>query len=105
MYKTIFNELFHFFHKKFRKFVEMIYFDCEIKASSKLYPSLFANVVTVFPLISAVFKDAAFITVEALVRAETLISMWIPKGAVLIRERHLFEARYLLEKIRYQRRI
>ena len=27
--------------------------------------------------------------------------MWIPKGAVLIRGRHLFEARHLLEEIRY----
>ena len=27
--------------------------------------------------------------------------MWIPKGAALIRERGLFEARRLLEEIRY----
>ena len=27
--------------------------------------------------------------------------MWIPKGAALIRGRHLFEARRLLEEIRY----
>ena len=32
---------------------------------------------------------------------EALISMWIPKDAVLIRRRRLFEARRLLEEIRY----
>ena len=32
---------------------------------------------------------------------EALISMWIPKGAALIRGRLLFEARRLLEEIRY----
>ena len=30
-------------------------------------------------------------------------SMWIPKGAALIRGRHLFEARRLLEEIRHIR--
>ena len=30
-----------------------------------------------------------------------LISMWIPKGAVLIRGRRLFEAGRLLEEIQY----
>ena len=36
-----------------------------------------------------------------LIRWEALISTWIPKGAALIRRRRLFEARGLLEEIRY----
>ena len=34
---------------------------------------------------------------------KTLISIWIPKGAALIRAMHLFEARSLLEEIPYVR--
>ena len=37
----------------------------------------------------------------ALTKGEALISMWIPKSVRLIRGRHLFEARRLLQKIRY----
>ena len=45
--------------------------------------------------ISAVFGSAA------LIRRKVLISMWIPKSAVLIRGQRLFEVRCLLEEIRY----
>ena len=45
--------------------------------------------------ISAVFRSAA------LIRRKVLISMWIPKSAVLIRGQRLFEVRCLLEEIRY----
>ena len=41
-------------------------------------------------LISAAFRGAALISEEA------LISICIPKGAALIRARHLFEVRRLL---------
>ena len=37
----------------------------------------------------------------ALIGGEPLISMWIPKGAALIRGQRLFEASCLLEEIRY----
>ena len=46
-------------------------------------------------LITTAFRDAA------LIRGEVLISMWIPKGAVLIRGWDLFQARRLLEETRY----
>ena len=36
-----------------------------------------------------------------LIRDETLISMWIPKGAALIRGWRLSEARRLLEEMQY----
>ena len=35
-----------------------------------------------------------------LIRGETLVSLWIPKSAVLIKEPRLFEAWSLLEEIR-----
>ena len=37
----------------------------------------------------------------ALIRREVLISMWTPKGTVLIRGQRLFEAQCLLEEIQY----
>ena len=46
-------------------------------------------------LISIAFRGAE------LIRGEALISMWIPRGEALIRGRSLFEARRLLEEIRY----
>ena len=45
-------------------------------------------------LISTAFIGAG------LVRGEALISMWISKGAAVIRGRRLFETRRLLEGIR-----
>ena len=46
-------------------------------------------------LISGAFIGAA------LIRGEALISMWVLKSAAIIRGRRLFEARHLLEEIRY----
>ena len=36
-----------------------------------------------------------------LIRREALVSMWIPKGEVLVRGQCLFKLRRVLEKIRY----
>ena len=47
------------------------------------------------------WQNIVKIPISAAFRGEALISMWIPKGAVLIRGRHLFEALRLLEEIRY----
>ena len=45
-------------------------------------------------LTSTVFRGAA------LIRGETLVLIWTPKIAAVIRGRRLFEARHLLEEIR-----
>ena len=47
--------------------------------------------------ISAAFRGEAFIRGMCL----WIPKMWIPKGAALIRRQRLFEARCLLEEIRY----
>ena len=39
-----------------------------------------------------------------LIKGDPLISMWIPKGVLLIRRWRLFEAQCLLEEIRYLKR-
>ena len=72
------------------------YFHCFIICIPGPYAFWFSfqqNIVTI--LITAVFRTAA------LIRGEALISMCIPKGVALIRGRRLFEARRLLEEIRY----
>ena len=68
------------------------YFHCFIACILGPYAFWF-NIVTI--LISSLFRNAA------LVRREALFSIWIPKGAALVKSRPLIEAWRVLEQIRY----
>ena len=72
--------------KKKTKFQQ--YFHCFIICILVPYPVSLATVEYANYLISAAFE------VAALVRAEALISTWIPQGATLIRGRYLFQCGY-----------
>ena len=78
-----------------KKSKDQHYCHCFIVCMLVPYASWFSyllNMVTI--LISTAFIGAG------LVRGEALISMWISKGAAVIRGRRLFETRRLLEGIR-----